>query len=176
MGEGTRKSKIKNGIFTFFCAVCACAIIGGLISLTNSTVNNMRKNTEFAIAQAVTPTQIETPIKDEETEVPDTTEELLIETGEQEVVSMSTPEPSTYDIEWGDTLSGISRETGISVESLAHANEIADVDFIYAGSTIVVPEYTPEVETQDTTEEVPEKTVEETAEESVETPAAETVE
>lgn len=45
-----------------------------------------------------------------------------------------------YDVEWGDTLSGISSDTGASVDSIANANDIRDVDRIYAGSALRIPE------------------------------------
>lgn len=40
----------------------------------------------------------------------------------------------------GDTLSKISRETGCSVDALAHHNEIDDVNLIYDGSSLRVPD------------------------------------
>lgn len=44
-----------------------------------------------------------------------------------------------YIIQPGDTLSGISAATGVSVDKLARANDIADVNLIYAGSALVIP-------------------------------------
>lgn len=46
---------------------------------------------------------------------------------------------SIYIIQPGDTLSGISAATGVSVDKLALANDIADVNLIYAGSALVIP-------------------------------------
>ena len=46
---------------------------------------------------------------------------------------------SIYIIQPGDTLSGISAATGVSVDKLARANDIADVNLIYAGSALVIP-------------------------------------
>lgn len=46
----------------------------------------------------------------------------------------------TYDVQWGDTLSGVSRSTGVSVDDLARENGIADVNLIYAGSSLRVPQ------------------------------------
>lgn len=46
---------------------------------------------------------------------------------------------STYIIQPGDTLSGISAATGVSVDKLALVNGIADVNLIYAGSALVIP-------------------------------------
>lgn len=44
-----------------------------------------------------------------------------------------------YDIQWGDTLSDISRMFGRSVDSIAEYNRIQNVDLIYAESSIVIP-------------------------------------
>lgn len=48
--------------------------------------------------------------------------------------------PRIYEIERGDTLAEISLKTGVSVQHLAEVNHIDDVDWIYAGSALVVPE------------------------------------
>jgi LysM repeat protein len=48
-------------------------------------------------------------------------------------------ETSVYEIEQGDTLTEISRKTGVSVQRLAEANAIIDVNWIYAGSSLVIP-------------------------------------
>ncbi|MBF0726201.1 LysM peptidoglycan-binding domain-containing protein [Enterococcus gallinarum] len=42
-----------------------------------------------------------------------------------------------YKIIWGDTLSGISQATNLTVRKLADMNKIANVDLIYAGNTLV---------------------------------------
>lgn len=44
-----------------------------------------------------------------------------------------------YDIQWGDTLSDISRMFGRSVDSIAEYNHIQNVNLIYAESSIVIP-------------------------------------
>lgn len=43
-----------------------------------------------------------------------------------------------YIIQWGDTLSGISAETGISVQKLAYDNNIQNVNLIYAGDVLIL--------------------------------------
>ncbi|MGY1575496.1 LysM peptidoglycan-binding domain-containing protein [Pediococcus pentosaceus] len=43
-----------------------------------------------------------------------------------------------YVIQWGDTLSGISDATGISMAKLAYDNNIQNIDLIYAGDTLVL--------------------------------------
>lgn len=45
---------------------------------------------------------------------------------------------ATYVIQWGDTLSGISAATGISVRKLAYDNGIRNIDLIYAGDTLIL--------------------------------------
>ncbi|KRN92754.1 LysM peptidoglycan-binding domain-containing protein [Pediococcus stilesii] len=43
-----------------------------------------------------------------------------------------------YVIQWGDTLSGISSATGISVAKLAYDNHIQNIDLIYAGDILIL--------------------------------------
>lgn len=43
-----------------------------------------------------------------------------------------------YDISWGDTLSGISRLTGTSVDELVELNHISNPNLIYSGSSIKI--------------------------------------
>lgn len=43
-----------------------------------------------------------------------------------------------YDISWGDTLSSISRLTGVSVDELAKLNNISNPNLIYSGSSIKI--------------------------------------
>lgn len=43
-----------------------------------------------------------------------------------------------YDVTWGDTLSGISRLTGVSVDELAQLNHITNPNLIYSGSSIKI--------------------------------------
>lgn len=43
-----------------------------------------------------------------------------------------------YIIQWGDTLSGISAATGISVSKLAYDNKITNIDLIYAGDVLIL--------------------------------------
>lgn len=51
----------------------------------------------------------------------------------------TTSSKRTYTIKSGDTLSGIASKYGTSVNAIASANGIADVNKIYAGQTIVIP-------------------------------------
>ena len=45
-----------------------------------------------------------------------------------------------YIVEWGDTLSAISAEHGVSVDKIANLNDIRDVNLIYADSVLEMPE------------------------------------
>lgn len=55
-------------------------------------------------------------------------------------------ETGGYVIKRGDTLSGIARSQGATVEELQRLNEIENIDRIYAGDTIKVPSYLKEEE------------------------------
>lgn len=44
-----------------------------------------------------------------------------------------------YIVQWGDTLTSISAEYGISVDMLAEYNHIRDVNLIYADSAMLIP-------------------------------------
>jgi LysM repeat protein len=46
---------------------------------------------------------------------------------------------STYEVQSGDTLSGIAAKFGITTLELQLANEITDADYIYPGQTLQVP-------------------------------------
>ena len=43
-----------------------------------------------------------------------------------------------YIVKWGDTLSGISTATGISVAKIAYDNHIQNINLIYAGQTLIL--------------------------------------
>ncbi|MFD0898147.1 LysM peptidoglycan-binding domain-containing protein [Loigolactobacillus binensis] len=53
-------------------------------------------------------------------------------------IDVNNLDQSNYIIQWGDTLSGISAATGISVRKLAYDNNIKNVDLIYAGDTLIL--------------------------------------
>lgn len=46
---------------------------------------------------------------------------------------------SVYIVQPGDTLSGISAATGVSVDKIAQANSLVDVNRIYKESALVIP-------------------------------------
>lgn len=45
----------------------------------------------------------------------------------------------SYQIAWGDTLSGIAAKYGTSVDALVAENGLVNVDLIYAGDTLYIP-------------------------------------
>lgn len=45
----------------------------------------------------------------------------------------------TYQVQAGDTLSGISRQFGVSIAALAEANGLTDPDLIVIGQTLTIP-------------------------------------
>lgn len=49
------------------------------------------------------------------------------------------PADTVYYIQWGDTLSQISLDTGVSVERLAEYNAIPNVNLIYANTILRIP-------------------------------------
>lgn len=53
-------------------------------------------------------------------------------------IDVNNLDQSKYIIQWGNTLSGISAATGISVRKLAYDNNIKNVDLIYAGDTLIL--------------------------------------
>ena len=48
-----------------------------------------------------------------------------------------------YQVHWGDTLSSISRYTGVSAWAIAQANGLANPHYIYAGQWLWIPCQTP---------------------------------
>ncbi len=53
----------------------------------------------------------------------------------------------SYTIREGDTLSGVARAYGVSVEDLIAANDITNPDLLYVGWTLVIPDGSPEAAT-----------------------------
>jgi len=52
--------------------------------------------------------------------------------------AMAPVQQQTYIVQPGDTLASIAAQFGVTVQSLAAANNIADLDFIYAGQTLII--------------------------------------
>jgi LysM repeat protein len=60
-----------------------------------------------------------------------------------EATPSPTPIRGTYEVQAGDTLSGIADQFGVDLETLAEANDIADPDLIYPGQVLIIPAPTP---------------------------------
>jgi LysM repeat protein len=56
-----------------------------------------------------------------------------------ETTPSPTPIRGTYEVQAGDTLSGIADQFGVDLETLAEANDIADPDLIYPGQVLIIP-------------------------------------
>lgn len=48
----------------------------------------------------------------------------------------------TYIVQWGDSLSRIARAFGVDLYVLARVNNIANVNRIYAGQVLAIPDFT----------------------------------
>ena len=60
-----------------------------------------------------------------------------------EATPSPTPIRGTYEVQAGDTLSGIADQFGVDLETLAEANDITDPDLIYPGQVLIIPAETP---------------------------------
>ena len=82
----------------------------------------------------------ETKVTTSETNVSETSNDITNNT--DSTISSDTASKyldiDVYDISWGDTLSGISRLTGVSVDELAKLNNISNPNLIYSGSSIKI--------------------------------------
>lgn len=128
--------------------LCAVVAIGMLVMMTGGTMGQMKTNALAAVVSASHPKseQIdpnETPMS---SGLPATgSEGIQDETDTSAVKPLSGAEVGSdgvtrYTVQTGDTLSGISVKCGVSVHHLAEANHIDNVNLIYAGSTLVIPE------------------------------------
>ncbi len=69
----------------------------------------------------------------------------LIYAGNNLCVSMGSPNPPTgtsYTVQPGDMLSRIARRFGVDMNVLARVNNIRDVNRIYVGQVLTIPDFT----------------------------------
>lgn len=92
-------------------------------------------------AEPVVETTVETAVEDiVEDKLPEEAVETQTANTEDTEVEPVVEESKTdvYHVEWGDTLSEISGETGVSLQSIAKDNDIDDVNLIYDGQSLQI--------------------------------------
>ena len=92
-------------------------------------------------AEPVVETTVETAVEDiVEDKLPEEAVETQTANTEDTEVEPVIEESKTdvYHVEWGDTLSEISGETGVSLQSIAKDNDIDDVNLIYDGQSLQI--------------------------------------
>lgn len=134
------------------CAICGLVATAGIGGLTYSAVHNMSSN--VAESQAAVQdgyTEYLNALDEAHQEYEDALQEVVDSTKSTNGAtdSADTPDDGTasdlsdvgdvYHIEWGDTLSKISKTVGVSVDALANHNEIKNVNLIYANSSLQIP-------------------------------------
>lgn len=129
-------------LFNALCCVGAIACVSMVLFISAKTIDGISKN---ALADAKSLNAVyakdfeehesDAPIQENITD--DTTSEKYA--GYPNVHFDDTRAVWVYDVQWGDTLSDISRTFGRSVDSIAEYNHIQNVDLIYAESSIVIP-------------------------------------
>lgn len=129
-----RKGKIVSAGVVGGCLLgCVIAIV-----LTCTTVVGYAQRPAVALEGPVTATEVVDGGTAMDGEPEAEPEAGLLAQGEVEVDK--TTGARTYTVIAGDTLSGVSAKTGVSVDHLAKANKIENVHVIYAGSVLVIPE------------------------------------
>ncbi len=58
---------------------------------------------------------------------------------EEDAPTEPAPDPVTYTIQSGDTLTSIAEKHGITVEALIAANNLANADYISVGQVLIIP-------------------------------------
>jgi hypothetical protein len=53
---------------------------------------------------------------------------------------VAAPQPLSYTVQEGDTLSQISQSFGVEVSEISRVNQIADPDFILPGQVLIIPQ------------------------------------
>ena len=129
-------------LFNVFCAIGAIAGISLVLFISAKTIDGISKN---ALADAKNlNTVYARDFEDKKSDMlvqENITDDIMSEkyAGYPHAHFDDTRAVWVYDIQWGDTLSDISRMFGRSVDSIAEYNHIQNVDLIYAESSIVIP-------------------------------------
>ena len=129
-------------LFNVFCAIGAIAGVSLVLFISAKTIDGISKN---ALVDAKNlNTVYARDFEDKKSDMPvqeNITDDIMSEkyAGYTHAHFDDARAVWVYDIQWGDTLSDISRMFGRSVDSIAEYNHIQNVDLIYAESSIVIP-------------------------------------
>ena len=129
-------------LFNVLCGVGAVVGVSLVLFIGVKTIDNISKNA-LQDAKSIN-TVYAKNFKEHESDIPvqeNITDDITSEkyAGFPHAHFDDTRNVWVYDIQWGDTLSDISRMFGRSVDSIAEYNHIQNVDLIYAESSIVIP-------------------------------------
>lgn len=117
--------------------VAVLCLIGVLIGGTGVIANALEPAVPPAVAHAAPVTGADAQNKTDGTGTSSAGPTAPPERGSAPTTAQ--PADTVRYIHWGDTLSQISLETGVSVDRLAQYNAIPKVDLIYADSSLRVP-------------------------------------
>ena len=129
-------------LFNVFCAVGAVVGVSLVLFISAKTIDGISRN---ALSDAKNLNTVYAKnFEDKKSDMPvqeNITDDIMSEkyAGYPHAHFDDTRAVWIYDIQWGDTLSDISRMFGRSVDSIAEYNHIQNVDLIYAESSIVIP-------------------------------------
>lgn len=129
-------------LFNALCCVGAIACVSMVLFISAKTIDGISKN---ALADAKSLNAVYAKdFEEHESDAPiqeNITDDIISDkyAGYPHAHFDDTRSVWVYDVQWGDTLSDISRTFGRSVDSIAEYNHIQNVDLIYAESSIVIP-------------------------------------
>lgn len=134
-------SVIANGTSAITSSQNVLAAIGGRDIDADAPITNTGDASDSPEPPSDANAAVITPGKaDDDDERDETVASEEPEKKENEVEPIAKPREQTIHIvTWGETLSGISRQYGVSVDAIANANQIRDVNLIYANSALVIP-------------------------------------
>lgn len=103
------------------------------------SLDNGLNDSNKSITDSTNETTVSETVSDDITDLVSTdTDSTVTNTAGLTTTNTSYLDIDVYDVNWGDTLSGISRLTGVSVDELAELNHIANPNLIYSGSSIKI--------------------------------------